>query len=65
MSRGPVPGASKVLRVLRESGPRKRAVLVGLCGGEAQFERALESLQRRRLVRVLSSCKGWRLGARA
>ncbi|HEX5129596.1 MAG TPA: hypothetical protein VFV90_07615 [Usitatibacter sp.] len=52
------------MRVLRDSGPRARPVCIGLCGDEQAFERALESLRRRRLVRVIGRTKGWRLAAR-
>lgn len=65
MTRGPVPGAAKLLRVLRETGPRKKTVCVGLVGGEGAFARALESLARRRLVRWIGDRKGRRLAARA
>jgi hypothetical protein len=53
-----------LLRVLRESGPRKKTVCVGLVGGLAEFRRALESLERRRLARWIGEGKGRRLAAR-
>ena len=37
--RGPVPGAAKLLRVLRETGPRKRTVCIGcICAGSTHGE---------------------------
>lgn len=63
--RGPIPGAARLLRVLRESGPRIRPVCVGLVGSERAFDRVLESLKRRRLVRVVGRRRSWRLAARA
>lgn len=62
--RGPVPGAARLLRVLKEIGPAKRTVMVGLLKSEEGFERAMESLLRRGLVRVIGARKSWRLAAR-
>jgi hypothetical protein len=48
-------GRRRLLRVLRETGPRKRTVCLGLLGGS---DRALEQLIRDGKVKVQGTTKG-------
>lgn len=50
----------RMMRVLREFGPRPRRILDNMAGGR---EEVLDSLVRDRLVRVISSKRGTKYGA--